>query len=84
MKVLVDTNVLLSAALRDRLPEQVVLHVATSWPGRANDSCQGLPAPGSGLFSLAAHRPEGGRRVNGEPRLPSYTGLVRPLGGRDR
>ena len=30
MNILVDTNVLLSAALRDRLPEQVVLHVATS------------------------------------------------------
>lgn len=29
MNVLVDTNVLLSAALRDRLPEQVVLYVAT-------------------------------------------------------
>jgi putative PIN family toxin of toxin-antitoxin system len=29
MKVLVDTNVLLSAALRDRLPERVVLHIAT-------------------------------------------------------
>ena len=29
MKVLVDTNVLISAALRDRLPESVVLHVAT-------------------------------------------------------
>jgi len=29
MKVLIDTNVLLSAALRDRLPEQVVLHLAT-------------------------------------------------------
>jgi uncharacterized protein len=29
MKVLVDTNVLLSAALRDRLQEQVILHVAT-------------------------------------------------------
>jgi len=29
MKVIVDTNVLLSAALRDRLPERVVLHVAT-------------------------------------------------------
>lgn len=29
MKVLVDTNVLLSAALRDRLPERVVLHIST-------------------------------------------------------
>lgn len=29
MNVLVDTNVLLSAALRNRLPEQVVLYVAT-------------------------------------------------------
>jgi uncharacterized protein len=29
MKALVDTNVLLSAALRDRLPERVVLHIAT-------------------------------------------------------
>jgi hypothetical protein len=29
MKVLVDTNVLLSAALRDRLPEQVVVFIAT-------------------------------------------------------
>ena len=27
MNVLIDTNVLLSAALRDRLPERVVLHV---------------------------------------------------------
>jgi putative PIN family toxin of toxin-antitoxin system len=29
MKVLIDTNVLLSAALRDRLPEQVVLFIAS-------------------------------------------------------
>lgn len=29
MKVIVDTNVLLSAALRDRLPERVILHIAT-------------------------------------------------------
>lgn len=29
MKVLVDTNVVLSAALRDRLPERVILHIAT-------------------------------------------------------
>jgi uncharacterized protein len=29
MNVIVDTNVLLSAALRDRLPEQVVRYVAT-------------------------------------------------------
>lgn len=28
MNVLIDTNVLLSAALRDRLPERVVLHIA--------------------------------------------------------
>jgi putative PIN family toxin of toxin-antitoxin system len=30
MRVLVDTNVLLSAAWRDRLPEKVVQHVATA------------------------------------------------------
>jgi putative PIN family toxin of toxin-antitoxin system len=30
MNVLIDTNVLLSAALRDRLPERVVLHVAAT------------------------------------------------------
>jgi putative PIN family toxin of toxin-antitoxin system len=30
MNVLIDTNVLLSAALRDKLPERVVLYVATS------------------------------------------------------
>jgi putative PIN family toxin of toxin-antitoxin system len=29
MKIVLDTNVLLSAAWRDRLPERVVLHVAT-------------------------------------------------------
>jgi predicted nucleic acid-binding protein len=29
MNVLIDTNVLLSAALRDRLPEKIVLYVAT-------------------------------------------------------
>jgi len=29
MKVLIDTNVLLSAALRDRLPERIVLSIAT-------------------------------------------------------
>jgi putative PIN family toxin of toxin-antitoxin system len=29
MKILLDTNVLLSAAWRDRLPEKVILHVAT-------------------------------------------------------
>ena len=29
MKVIIDTSVLVSAALRDRLPERVVLHVAT-------------------------------------------------------
>ena len=28
MNVLIDTNVLLSAALRDKLPERVILHVA--------------------------------------------------------
>ena len=30
MKIVLDTNVLLSAAWRDRLPERVVLHIATS------------------------------------------------------
>ena len=39
MNVLIDTNVLLSAALRDRLPERVVLHVA----GRAE--FRGLVTP---------------------------------------
>lgn len=34
MNVLIDTNVLISAALRDRLPEKVVLYVAT------NDQCR--------------------------------------------
>ena len=29
MKIVLDTNVVLSAAWRDRLPERVVLHVAT-------------------------------------------------------
>jgi uncharacterized protein len=29
MKILVDTNVLLSAALRNRLPERVVMRIAT-------------------------------------------------------
>ncbi|HET6881035.1 MAG TPA: PIN domain-containing protein [Pirellulales bacterium] len=29
MNVLIDTNVLLSAAIRDKLPERVVLYVAT-------------------------------------------------------
>lgn len=29
MKVLIDTNVQLSAALRDKLPERVVLYVAS-------------------------------------------------------
>jgi hypothetical protein len=29
MKILLDTNVVLSAAWRDRLPEKVVQHVAT-------------------------------------------------------
>ncbi len=36
MKIVVDTNVLLSAALRDRLPERVVIHIAT------NDECRWL------------------------------------------
>ncbi len=36
MKVVVDTNVLLSAALRDRLPERVVLYLA------AQDDCKWL------------------------------------------
>jgi len=31
MIALVDTNVLISAALCDRLPERVVLYVATRW-----------------------------------------------------
>jgi hypothetical protein len=30
MRILVDTNVLLSAAWRDRLPEKVVQHIATA------------------------------------------------------
>jgi putative PIN family toxin of toxin-antitoxin system len=30
MRIVVDTNVLLSAALRDRLPEKVVQHIATA------------------------------------------------------
>jgi predicted nuclease of predicted toxin-antitoxin system len=30
MKILVDTNGLLSAALRDRLPEKVVQHIAAA------------------------------------------------------
>jgi putative PIN family toxin of toxin-antitoxin system len=34
MNVIIDTNVLISAALRDRLPEEVVLYVAT------NDQCR--------------------------------------------
>jgi uncharacterized protein len=29
MKIVLDTNVLLSAAWRDRLPERVILHIAT-------------------------------------------------------
>lgn len=29
MKILIDTNVLISAALRDKLPEQVVMWIAT-------------------------------------------------------
>ncbi|MBI1904184.1 MAG: putative toxin-antitoxin system toxin component, PIN family [Planctomycetia bacterium] len=39
MKVVIDTNVLLSAALRDRLPERVVLYVAT------HDDCKWLVTP---------------------------------------
>ncbi len=39
MNVLIDTNVLLSAALRDKLPERVVLYVAT------RDDCQWLVTP---------------------------------------
>jgi putative PIN family toxin of toxin-antitoxin system len=39
MNVLIDTNVLLSAALRDRLPERMVLYVA----GR--DDCRWLVTP---------------------------------------
>jgi len=39
MNVLIDTNVLLSAALRDRLPERVVLYVAGS------DKCRWLVTP---------------------------------------
>src|SRR5947208_35019 len=39
MIVLLDTNVLLSAAFRDRLPERVVLYVAT------RDDCQWLVTP---------------------------------------
>jgi putative PIN family toxin of toxin-antitoxin system len=39
MNVLIDTNVLLSAALRDKLPEQVVLYVA------ARDDCRWLITP---------------------------------------
>lgn len=36
MKIVIDTNVLVSAALRDRLPERVVLFVAT------DDACRWL------------------------------------------
>lgn len=39
MNVLIDTNVLLSAALRDKLPERVVLYVAT------RDDCKWLVTP---------------------------------------
>ncbi len=39
MNVLIDTNVLISAALRDRLPERVVLYVAT------RDDCRWLVTP---------------------------------------
>jgi predicted nucleic acid-binding protein len=39
MKVVVDTSVLLSAVLRDRLPEQVVLHIVAheEWIWLATD-----------------------------------------------
>lgn len=37
--ILIDTNVLLSAALRDKLPERVVLYVAT------RDDCRWLATP---------------------------------------
>ena len=42
MKVLVDTNVLLSAALRNRLPESVVMRVATDdqWKWLITDEIQ--------------------------------------------
>jgi putative PIN family toxin of toxin-antitoxin system len=39
MNVLIDTNVLLSAALRDKLPERVVLYVA------AREDCRWLVTP---------------------------------------
>jgi putative PIN family toxin of toxin-antitoxin system len=39
MNVLIDTNVLLSAALRDRLPERVVLYVAS------REECKWLVTP---------------------------------------
>jgi putative PIN family toxin of toxin-antitoxin system len=39
MIVLLDTNILVSAALRDRLPERVLLYVAT------RDECQWLVTP---------------------------------------
>jgi putative PIN family toxin of toxin-antitoxin system len=39
MNVLIDTNVLLSAALRDKTPERVVLYVAT------RDECRWLVTP---------------------------------------
>ena len=39
MNVLIDTNVLLSAALRDRLPEHVVLYVGS------RDDCKWLVTP---------------------------------------
>ncbi len=39
MNVLIDTNVRLSAALRDKLPERVLLHVAT------RDDCKWLVTP---------------------------------------
>lgn len=39
MKILIDTNVLISAALRDKLPEQVVMWIAT------RDQCTWLATP---------------------------------------
>ena len=39
MKILVDTNVLISAAFRDKLPEQVVMWLAT------RDECTWLATP---------------------------------------
>jgi len=39
MNVLIDTNVLLSAVLRDKLPERLVLYLAT------RDNCRWLVTP---------------------------------------